>query len=222
MRRCVLVSLLFLFIGHYSLLAQDLELESEGGYFERGDMTVEITGTPFDGSSLLNFGSFRARYAVTNSLVPRLGVSIDLSNNQSTPEIVVNSNSYTLRPGLEYHLTNSGGFKSYAALDLIIGQRSASYESSIGSSVEGTTYLPSSPNSSISSKGYFAFGTGLSVGADYHFGSRFYVGTEIGFQWTKYNYVDVLVDGQLFQAGTSSNIVNINAMNSFRVGFKLF
>lgn len=206
------------------LIGQDSVEKDLSGYSPAaGDVLIEITGTPFAGNSLLNFGSFRGRVFVSENLAPRLGLSMNLNNGQSTPDVVTNLSQYTVMPGLEYHLTNEGSFRSYVALDLSIGQRFASLESLSGESVDGSTQVPTVDNFSFSTsrRGYFQLGGGLSVGAEYHFGSRFYIGTEIGFNYLRTMFDDVLVDGQLFQVGTLTNTGSLNTINTFRIGFKL-
>ena len=209
MRKCVLV--LLAFVASWSTLyAQDDESSSGGGgFFDAGDLAFEITGSPFsrdlpnstDGT-FLSFGSFRARYAVTTNIVPRLGINMDLYNNQVSPDVVVNSSMYTLMPGCEYHFRIENGFRSYAALDLLIGQQFASLESTTQSNVNGATSVPSSSSDYYTGdRGYFMFGVGAGVGADYHFSSNFYIGAEIGFRLAQYKWSDIEVDGELFQEG---------------------
>ncbi|MFY0600667.1 MAG: hypothetical protein JXR03_13425 [Cyclobacteriaceae bacterium] len=219
--------LLALLLSKETVFAQDDGGEIQGP--EVSDLLIEITGSPFTGTSLLDFGQFRARYFVSEAIVPRLGIYIDFDNSQSTPDVVTNDNTYTLMPGVEYHFQRDGKFRSYAAFDFIISSKTASRESSTGPSMDGTTQLPNFGTSSINnfsfstgSRGYFQYGVGLSTGADYHFNSRFYIGTEIGFQYNRRIYSDIEVDGELFQEGTDSNFANVIFSNSFRVGFKLF
>lgn len=222
MRKLFLFSIVLL-LSVTTLVAQDDVGGDSGGGPESGDVLIEITGTPFEGSSLLNFGSFRSRFFVSDKVVPRLGFTISASNDQSTPDIVTNLTEYTAMPGVELHFSNEGAFRSYAALDVVVGQRFASLESISGASVDGSTQVPNGNNYNFSTarRGYFQIGGNLSVGADYHFSSRFYIGTEIGFNYVRTMYSDVTVDGILYQAGTSGNAGSINTINTFRIGFKL-
>ena len=223
MRKCVLVSLALLF-GCSTLFAQD---DSGGGYFDAGNMAFEIAGSPFEGNGssngkLLSFGSFRARYAVTTTIIPRLGMNMSLDNHQVSPDVVVNNSMYEVAPGCEYHFRIEGGFRSYAALDGLFGQRFASLESTTQPSVNGAVYVPSSSLSEVDElrRGYMMYGAQIGFGADYHFSSNFYVGAEIGFRLVQYQYDDIEVDGELFQAGVQQNTAAINTMNSIRIGFK--
>lgn len=219
MRKCVLVSLAIL-LSWGTLFAQDEDSSgSEGGYFDAGDLAFEITGTPFTGGSLLDFGSFRARYAVTTNIVPRLGINMDLNNTQTTPDAVTNYSTYTLRPGCEYHFSIQDGFRSYAAFDFIVGQGISNYESTTSYSIDGATSV-NIANGTTSGRGYFMFGIGAGVGAEYHFGSRFYIGTEVGFNLYQQYNDEVTVNGELFQEKTKNSFADINTMNSVRVGFK--
>lgn len=226
MRKLFLFSIVLL-LSVSTLVAQDdvgSPAGSDSGNIpEQGDVLIEITGTPFEGSSLLNFGSFRARFFVSDKIVPRIGFTINASNDQSTPDIVTNLTEYTAMPGVELHLTRESKFRSYAALDVIVGQRFASLESISGASVDGSTQVPNGNNFNFSTarRGFFRIGGNLSVGADYHFSSRFYIGTEIGFSYIRTMYSDVSVDGELYQAGTSGNSGSLNTINTFRIGFKL-
>ena len=226
MRKLFLFSVVLL-LSVSTLVAQDdvgTPVSTDSGNIpETGDVLIEITGTPFEGASLLNFGSFRARFFVSDKVVPRLGVTMNASNDQTTPDIATNLTEYTAMPGVEYHLTQEGSFRSYAALDVIVGQRFASLESISGASVDGSTQAPSGNNFNFSDarRGYFQIGGNLSVGADYHFSSRFYIGTEIGFSYVRTMYSDVTVDGELYQTGTSTNTGILNTINTFRIGFKL-
>jgi len=207
------------------LSAQDEYSSSlTGGNFDPGDLLVEVTGTPFQGSSLMDFGSLRLRYGVTQTLVPRLGISMDLNNTQTTPDVVTNLSKFELRPGLEYHLGINDAFRSYAFVDVILGSRSASRESTTGSSVDGSTQVPTSANYNFSSayRGYFRYGAALGFGADYHFSSRFYIGAEIGFQLYQDKMSEISVDKEKFQDSVTSSYGNMSTQNSIRIGFKLF
>lgn len=219
MKKVFMVLIAFVFAGSSALYSQD----GEGTGPEGGDLLIEITGTPFAGSSLLNFGQFRARYVLNDKLVPRLGVSFDLSNANTTPDLVTNNSTFTVMPGVEYHLTAEGPYRAYAAGSFIIGSRSASRESATGPSVDGSTQVPSGTNYSFStgSRSYFQYGLEIATGAEYHFNSRFYMGVEIGFQFYKNNYKEVMVDGELYQDATSATYGNLTTNNSFRIGFKL-
>lgn len=221
MRKIVMVSIVMLLFGS-ALQAQDEE--SSGGAIESGDLLIEITGNPFEGSSLLNFGALRARYAVTDVIVPRIGFTMDLSNQQSTPDEVTNWSEYNLALGCEYHFTSEGGFTSYAAADLLWGQRFASVESTSGTTVDGSTEIPSGSNYDFSDyyRGHIRYGIGLSLGADYHFNSRFYIGTEIGVSLYQDHKDEITVDGSKYQESVTSSYGVVNISNTFRVGFKLF
>ena len=188
---------------------------------ESGNLLIEITGNPFEGSSLLNFGQFRARYFLSETLVTRLGFYMDLNNTQNTPDLVTNNSTYNFMPGVEYHLQSEGSFRSYVAFDAIVGWNTRNRESVAGPTVEGSLTVPSQANQSLT-RGYFDLGVQLSAGADYHFNSRFYIGAEIGFQLLRRTHSEVIVDGNMYQKSTVSSFGNVNVGNSFRVGFKLF
>ncbi len=218
------------------IYAQDIELEEESLNLEPGELLFEITSSPFgrDGfnynesshTTLLNFGQFRARYVLTDQLVPRLGIWFSVDDNKSglsSPDEVITVTDMMFTPGMEYHFLNQNGFTSYAALDVLISSRSISLESSTDSDVTGLAFVPSSDNVSagLNSRGYFGIGAYGAVGADYHFSSRFYIGTEIGFQFMTGNTQDVEVDGTVIQEGFTFFDAGVNTMNSFRIGFKL-
>lgn len=204
------------------IFAQDESAEesSSGGMAGTGDLLFEVTGTPFLGSSLLNFSEFRARYFLTEDMAVRLGMDMNLNNNQQTPDVVVNDSYYGLMPGFEYHFVNEGSFRSYAAADLMIGQRIASRKSSTGPTVLGAASLPNNPSSFVSNRGYTQFGGRVSIGAEYFFGERFYVGGEIGFQYIYRNNEEVFVDGESFQAPTTDNFGFLNTTNALKIGFR--
>lgn len=205
------------------IFAQDESSEEEGssgGMAGAGDLLFEVTGTPFEGSSLLNFSEFRARYFITEEMAVRLGMDMDLNNNQQTPDVVINDSEWGLMPGFEYHFINEGSFRSYAAADLMIGQRIASRKSSTGPTVLGAASLPNNPSSFISSRGYTQFGGRVSIGAEYFFGERFYIGGEVGFQYVRRNNKEVFVDGESFQAPTSSSFGYLNTTNVLKIGFR--
>lgn len=205
-----------------TIYAQD-ESSGEGssGGAGSGDVLIELTGTPFNtGGSILNFTEFRGRYFLNDIMVPRLGIWMDLNNNTSTPDVVLNDSEYRIMPGFEYHLTNEGAFRSYAAADLILRNRILSRKSTTGPTVLGSTTVPTNNNQNLT-KGYFDFGLRVGAGAEYHFGSRFYFGVEVGFELINRTNSEVNVDGDLYQAKTKSNFANVNVANSFRFGFKL-
>lgn len=202
---------------------------------DAGEVLIEITTSPFNrdgsGGALLNFGQLRGRYFLSDVLVPRLGFSYSVDDNNEinfnlSPVTTTTVSQFTIMPGIEYHLINeggSGGFTSYAAVDLIFESRSAQAESSIGSSVEGATFAPSSPTSGVpfDARGYSGFGFNLAVGGEYYFSSKFYAGAEIGFRWITGSTADIEVDGELVQEGTDFSEGGMNTTNVLRIGFKL-
>lgn len=218
----VFVALLFSGGLLYAQDDQD-DLLMSGGTLDPGDVLIEITGSPFDGSTLLSFGSFRARYAVTDRIVPRLGFNMDMDSQQPSPDLVTSTFEYTVAPGCEYHLAIEGSFRTYAALDVIVGQRTSKRESTTESSVSGSTSSADNITSSsyIANRGHFKLGVGLGVGADYYFSSRFYIGTEIGFQLVRENKSEIKIDGELYQDAVTNNYGSLNTMNTFKIGFKL-
>ena len=212
------------------VLAQDVELpEDEGTALESGNLLIEITSSPFgrDGNAdLLNFGQFRARYALNEQIVPRLGIWFSVDDNfsgLSTPDEVVTVTEMMFTPGVEYHFVNENGFTSYAALDVIVSSRSILLESATDSDVSGIGITPSddNPSSSINNRGYFGLGGYAAAGAEYHFASGFYIGAEIGFYAMSGTTEDVEVDGVLFQEGFKFFDAGVRKANSFRIGFKL-
>ncbi|MGM0581153.1 MAG: hypothetical protein ACQETL_10765 [Bacteroidota bacterium] len=203
------------------IFAQDESAEesSSGGMAGTGDLLFEVTGTPFNGSSLLNFSEFRGRYFLAEVMAIRIGMTMDLNNNQPRPDLVYNESYYGIMPGFEYHLDNDGSFRSYAAADLMFGQRIASSKSSTGPTTIGATAYDYN-NDIVSGRGYLEFGGRLSVGAEYHFNSRFYIGGEIGFQYAYRMNDEVFVNGESVQKSTVSNVGFLTTANSIKIGFR--
>lgn len=203
MKKLLMVSLMAFLTS--AVFAQDVDLPEEGVFLESGDLLIEITSSPFsrDGNTsnkLLNFGQFRARYVLTEQLVPRLGIWFSVDDNASgniNPSGVLTITDMMFTPGLEYHFVNDNGFTSYAALDILISRRSIERENTNGPNIVGTTVTPSSSDfsTSLANRGYFGIGAYGAAGAEYHFSSRFYIGAEIGFQFMTGTTQDVEVDG---------------------------
>ena len=231
MKKLLWVSLVILLTCGTAFAQDD---ESGGGSGpSSGELFFEITASPFnrDGNTfdgaLLNFGQFRARYFLDETLVPRLGVFYSVDNNESnfpTPDVVTSISNFAFTPGLEYHFLNEGGFTSYAAVDIILAGRTATRESDTSPEVIGSTEVPDGVNDAFNTetRGFFGIGAFAGVGAEYHFASRFYVGAEIGFQFIRGRSSDVEVDGALYQEGIVFFDSGVNTSNSIRVGFKLF
>jgi len=205
------------------LYAQD-ESSGEGssGGAGSGDVLIELTGTPFNtGGGFLDFSEFRARYFLSDDMAVRLGLYMSLDNNQRTPDEVVNNSVYSIMPGFEYHLINEGGFRSYTAADLMIGQRIANFTSSTGESVVGASRLVDFDTQiSDTQRSSFSFGARVGLGAEYYFGKRFYIGGEIGFQYGYRKNADVFVDGDIRQTATKDNFGYFTTANSFKIGFR--
>ena len=188
-----------------------------------GNLFVEVSGDPFSGTSLLNFGNFRAKYALSENAAVRLGFAFDVNNRQPRPDYTTNFSNYEVRPGFEYYLNSEGALGTYVVLDALVGLQSASYEDSDGRTVDGSTQYPSGTNYTFStgSRGYLLVGGYIGFGANYFVGERLYFGTEIGFEFNSFMYDDVEVDGALYQNGTTNNSAFINGTNIIKVGFRL-
>ncbi|MCV9386055.1 hypothetical protein [Reichenbachiella ulvae] len=217
--------LLVCFLLTYVSSAQDLDLSTEStSGVSSGNLLVELSGSPFTGSSLLDFGEFRLKYVVADNIAVRLGMYMDLNNNQLRPDYVSDYTTYRVTPGVEYQISNNGGFRSYVALDAIVGQKFANVKTTTGSSVTGTTQMPngnSLQTFSQSNRGYFEVGAALSVGADYHFGSRFYVGMEAGFMLNMTMYDEITLDGETYQDAVTYKGGDLLIRNAVRFGFLL-
>ncbi|WKK76067.2 outer membrane beta-barrel protein [Marivirga salinae] len=206
---------------------EDSGESSSGGMAGAGDLLFEVTGTPFSGTSLLDFSEFRARYFITEDMAVRLGMEMNLNNNQQTPDVVTNDSFYGLMPGFEYHFVNDGPFRSYVAGDLMWGQRIASRKSSTGPTVLGANFDPDpafgpnpTPTSIIQNRAYNQFGFRASIGAEYYFGKRFYVGGEVGFQYLNRSNKEVFVDGESFQDATKTSFGYLDTSNILKIGFR--
>ncbi len=227
MRKLLWVSLMILLVASPALAQDEESSGPESGLF------FEISASPFNrdgrvnGDQLLNFGQFRARYFLDETMVPRLGIwfaADDNAGGANPPDVVTSTFDYMFTPGFEWHFLNEGGFTTYAALDVILTGRSASRESNTSEEVIGSTQVPTSPDYVFSpgQRGFFGWGLAGSVGAEYHTKSRFYFGAEIGLQFVAGTSSDVEVDGVLFQEGIQFFDAGVTTMNTFRVGFKLF
>lgn len=238
MKKLLLVSLM-IFLTSIAI-AQD---DSGGVSPTSGELLIEITSSPFgrDGNNysssnnttLLNFGQFRARYFLTETLVPRMGIWFSIDDNKSgmsTPDVTQTVSQFMVTPGVEYHFLNENGFTSYAALDVIISSRSVKQLSETDSDISGAlpgsgdvSSLITQPNQSFDfeDRGFFGVGAMGAVGADYHFSSRFYMGAEIGFYFVTGKSSDVEIDGTLYQSGIKFFESGVKTSNSFRIGFKL-
>lgn len=204
--------------------AQDDDSGGSTDGIETGSFLAEATLSPFASTGLFEFGTFRLRYVASEAFVPRLGFDMNISDRQVTPSDVVSLNEYLFLPGVEYHLVKEGALDTYVSLDGIYGFRSASYESSVYGTIDGSVSVPSDPNGAISEddRAYTKYGGILSVGADYYVSPKFYFGFEIGFELYQLVSKDVTVDGQLFQKSTKSTYGSIKATNMIRIGLKLF
>ncbi|MEP0986942.1 hypothetical protein [Ekhidna sp.] len=237
MKKLLLVSLM-IFLTSIAIAQED----SGGISPESGELLIEITSSPFgrdvssssSGTTLLNFGQFRARYFLTDALVPRLGVWFSIDDNKggmSTPDVTQTVSQFMVTPGIEYHFLNENGFTSYAALDVIVTSRSVKQLSETDADIAGALPNPGEDVSSIitennrsfsfDERGFFGIGAMGAVGADYHFSSRFYMGAEIGFYFVTGKSSDVEIDGTLYQSGIKYFEGGVKTSNSFRIGFKL-
>jgi hypothetical protein len=198
---------------------ENSEEGSSGGMAGTGDLLFEVTGTPFLGSSLLNFSEFRARYFLAENMAIRLGLAMDLYNDQSSPDLVINDSYYGIMPGFEYHLDNDGSFRSYAAVDFTFGQRIASRKSTTSDNVTGATDY-NVISEFATGRGYMQLGGRLSIGAEYHFNSRFYIGGEVGFQYSYFMNDEIFVNGESVQASTTRSTGALITANSLRIGFR--
>ena len=234
MKKLFLVSLMAFLTS--VTMAQDVELPEEGAYLESGNLLIEITSSPFgrddaySSNALLNFGQFRARYALTEQLVPRLGLWFYVDDNQSgisTPDVTETITEFMVAPGIEYHFINENGFTSYAAFDVLVSRRTMEMQATNDFDVAGVidNVSPASWGENrafdFDERGFFGIGAQIAAGADYHFSSRFYIGAEIGFYAMSGKSSDVEVDGALYQQGISFFQAGVMTSNSFRIGFKL-
>lgn len=228
--RKIFIVFLMLILHQSVLFAQDDVLddvynyESSGSSRDSGTLLVEITGSPFSGTSLVDYGMLRFKYVLSDDFTIRLGGNVDLNNTQVQQDYVTTLGNYEVNLGLEYSITRDEKFRSYVALDLIFGQQFANLESTTGASVNGSIQVPSGINYQFapSLRSYIDGGVNASVGAEYYFGSRFYIGAEIGIRGVTRTHGEVSVDGSLYETTAKSGTVTTNMTNALRIGFKLF
>jgi len=213
--------ILLLTIGFFSLViplhAQLSQIQISNVEKMEDGFTVELTASPFNPSySLLAPGYIRVRKILSESAAFRLGLWGNVSDNQIAPESVENTWLVSIRPGYEFHFEGGEKVTPYVGADLVFDMKNSQFESSTNPSLTGALDVNGRERS------YWQAGLQLVSGFDYHLGTHFYMGMEVGFQYAYRQNAEILQDGVLLQGKTTSNHFNTVFSNSIRVGFKLY
>ncbi|MEX1192213.1 MAG: hypothetical protein WEA99_09580 [Brumimicrobium sp.] len=187
-----------------------LVLASAGVSFGQtyADVEKSSTETPFSMEVLVNGGgtginwndpTLRLRYFVNDNIAARIQVGLgDGSGNPSSESLKfyedadggggegiadIKRSAWNAQIGGEYHLAGTQKLSPYVALGINFGGGS---QAMITEDSDGEDYFE---DLDIESEGkYSMFGVGLGAGMDFYFVENVYLGLELGFGYSNFNY----------------------------------
>ena len=182
-----------------------------------GQLTFELTGSPFNNdAALLTPGVFRARYFVMNNIAARLGMWFDMSSQKVVPETVLNYSYFSLRPGGEYHMGGNSKMNTYVGGELIFDGAGSNKNTKVGVPVTGAW------DTDLNHRGFFRWGIAAVTGAEYFLGGGFYIGVEVGLEFTRTGNAEVKLGDDVIADKVGTNSFNTTFTNSFRFGYAFF
>lgn len=201
-------------VSHFSGYAQ---MGESGKTTGAGQLTFELTGSPFNSDeALLTPGVFRARYFVMDNITARLGMWFDMSSHRVVPETVLNYSYFSLRPGGEFHMGGNSKMNTYVGGELVFDGAGSNKNTKVGVPVTGAW------DTNLTNRGFFRWGIAAVTGAEYFLGGGFYIGVEVGLEFTRTGYSEVKLGDDVFAGKTAKNSFNTVFTNSFRFGYAFF
>jgi hypothetical protein len=214
MRKTVMVIVMLFCVSQLTGYAQ---MGDTGKSTGAGQLTFELTGSPFNSDeALLTPGVFRARYFVMDNITARLGMWFDMSSNRVVPETVLNYSYFSLRPGGEFHMGGNAKMNTYVGGELIFDGAGSNKNTSVGVPVTGAW------STDLDHRGFFRWGIAAVTGAEYFIGGGFYIGAEVGLEFTRTGYSEVKLGDDVFADKVAKNSFNTVFTNSFRFGYAFF
>ncbi|TVR68462.1 MAG: hypothetical protein EA408_13535 [Marinilabiliales bacterium] len=182
-----------------------------------GVFAFELSMSPFvDSEAWLSPGFIKGRF-FTGPIGVRLGLGTNLllSSDQGTqPETVRNLAYLDIRPGVEYHLAQTGEVVAYAGLDFIFANRNANVDATVGAPITGAWDI-----NTLNNRGFMALGANLVVGGEYYLrGGGFFIGTEIGFEFLYFTHHEVKWGDEVRIPQTNSTTFMPSLNSSLRLG----
>jgi len=184
-------------------------------------MSIEVLVN--NGGTGLNWNApaLRFRYFVTESIAARLQIGLgDGSGNPSSESLrfyedadgggeegsaEISRAAWIAQIGGEYHFAGTQKLSPFVALGVNFGggSQSLSTENSDGSSYAQDLNIESEG-------GYSVFGVGLGAGMDFYFVENVYVGLELGFGFSSFNYDDSQQVTSVTTGGTTTSVTTVN------------
>lgn len=190
------------------------------------------TETPLSMEILVNAGgtginwtapTLRMRYFFTDNIAAR--IQIGLGDGLGTPSsetlrfyedadggggegsVEISRSAWNAQIGGEYHFAGTQKLSPYAALGINFGGGS---RSEVWTDADGNagTYVDGL-NGTIEG-GYGMFGIGLGAGMDFYFVENVYLGLELGFGWSNFNYDDSEIETEFTAGGVTTTTTQVN------------
>lgn len=186
---------LFALLPYVSLFAQD---EQERLKPEQKSISAELNIIPFSNNPV-NMPYLRARYFIKENMAVRVGFSISGRTENPNKDTEGKTFTYNLRPGFEYHFKGNRKISPYVAAELDYAVKKSTYKTN--SQQTGNVTIDGVINQNGDEQGFNRFGANLLAGIDIYLIKRLYIGFELGFGYSKSNFVDIKV----VQNGTPNN-----------------
>ncbi len=207
----------------------------------KGTLTTEVgvTGgilnTRFDAIN----GAAKFRYFIKDDLAVRAGLG--LGSNKKEENTITNQNSpleYTttkvarttnrvITLGAEKHFAGTDRLSTYVGADIVFGFTGAEVKTTQSNNNNSTTVVGSVNDLGISGVGSSTFGVRATVGADYYFTKKLYLGVEVGLGYNsgKQDAVETTIVNGIDTTVTKSGEGKVsntytNAIGGLKLGFQ--
>jgi len=151
-----------------------------------------------------------------DNIAARLGMWFDMSSQKVVPETVLNYSYFSLRPGGEYHMGGNSKMNTYVGGELIFDGAGSNKNTKVGVPVTGAW------DTDLNHRGFFRWGIAAVTGAEYFLGGGFYIGVEVGLEFTRTGNAEVKLGDDVIADKVGTNSFNTTFTNSFRFGYAFF
>lgn len=195
-------------------------------------VTMDVNFTPFNGNSVIGIDALTARYFLSPNTALRMGLHLDYYHDKYDNEktgndkLIAQSSTFLIgiHPGIEQHFEGTDRLSPYIGAELILDMFTSKASAEMGNDVyeiKGATDY----NGDYENRAYTEIGIGAVAGADFYFARHIYLGAEIGYGFSYYNYgkveeTDNNVTTELTEGKRFDMVLGSHAKGALKLGWK--
>jgi hypothetical protein len=202
------------------LILSSLTATSQGDSIKKPikkNISAEVTFSPFSANPI-NLPYLRIRGFLNQRHAVRLGIIVSGRKDSQDPNTQVNTFTYNLRPGYEFHFKGTRHLSPYAGVEFDYAMRRSKYNEGNPNPLRVT----GASSSSGDEQSFTRLGAGLTAGVDIYLIKKLYMGLELGYGFSQTKFRDIEItqtNGTTIYTGYKTAGYGATINRTIRLGF---